>query len=58
MRAAIGRGGAIVCDEVPDLTPGRGQVLVRTCACGICGSDLHALQFPQTVARVYEQAGV
>jgi threonine dehydrogenase-like Zn-dependent dehydrogenase len=58
MRAAVGRRGAIVCDDVPDLTPGPGQVLVRTCACGICGSDLHALQFPQTVARVYEQAGV
>ncbi len=58
MRAAIGRGGRIVCDDIADLTPGPGQVLVRTCACGICGSDLHALQFPQTLARVYEQAGV
>ncbi len=58
MRAAIRRGTRIVCDEVADLTPGPGQVLVRTRACGICGSDLHALQFPEAVARVYEQAGV
>ncbi len=58
MRAAIKRGDRIICDDVAELTPGPGQVLVRTCACGICGSDLHALQFPETVARIYEQAGV
>ncbi len=58
MRAAIRRGGQIVCDEIAELTPGPGQVLVRTCACGICGSDLHALQFPDVVRRLYEQAGV
>ena len=28
--------------EVPDLTPGRGQVLIDVERCGICGSDLHA----------------
>ena len=42
MRAAIFRGGEIVVDTLPDPTPGAGQVLVRTLACGICGSDLHA----------------
>ena len=31
----------MVVDEVPDPTPGMGQVLVRTLACGVCGSDLH-----------------
>ena len=30
--------------ELPDPTPGEGQVLVRTLACGICGSDLHYAQ--------------
>ena len=30
-------------DNFTDPTPGPGQVLVRTIACGICGSDLHAL---------------
>lgn len=30
-------------DEVPDPVPVPGTVLVRTLACGICGSDLHAL---------------
>lgn len=43
MRAVIRRGGTLVCDEIADLEPAVGQVLVKTLACGICGSDLHAL---------------
>lgn len=43
MRAVIRRNKQLVCDEIEDLTPGNGQVLVRTLACGICGSDLHSL---------------
>lgn len=43
MRAVIRRNKALVCDEIEDLEPEAGQVLVRTLACGICGSDLHAL---------------
>jgi threonine dehydrogenase-like Zn-dependent dehydrogenase len=31
-------------DELPDPTPGPGQVLAKVLACGICGSDLHLLQ--------------
>jgi threonine dehydrogenase-like Zn-dependent dehydrogenase len=42
MRAAIFRNGEIVADTMPEPKPGAGQVLVRTLACGICGSDLHA----------------
>lgn len=44
MRAAIFRGGDIVVGEVPEPKPLAGQVLVKTLACGICGSDLHAAQ--------------
>jgi threonine dehydrogenase-like Zn-dependent dehydrogenase len=43
MRAAVMRKQAMVVDTVPDPTPGPGEALVRTLACGICGSDLHAL---------------
>jgi threonine dehydrogenase-like Zn-dependent dehydrogenase len=43
MRAAVMRNSQIVVDTVPDPEPGAGEVLVRTLACGICGSDLHAL---------------
>ncbi|HEY7844540.1 MAG TPA: zinc-binding dehydrogenase [Bradyrhizobium sp.] len=42
MRAAIFRNGEIVVDTMPEPKPGPGQVLVKTLACGICGSDLHA----------------
>jgi threonine dehydrogenase-like Zn-dependent dehydrogenase len=44
MRAAIMRDSRIVTDEIPDPVPGPGEVLVKTLACGICGSDLHALK--------------
>ena len=42
MRAAVMRGTELVVDDIADPRPGAGQVLVRTLACGICGSDLHA----------------
>ena len=42
MRAAIFRNGEIVVDQMPETKPGAGQVLVKSLACGICGSDLHA----------------
>jgi threonine dehydrogenase-like Zn-dependent dehydrogenase len=42
MRAAIFRKGEIVVGEVAEAKPGPGQVLVKTLACGICGTDLHA----------------
>ncbi len=42
MRAAVFRNGEIVADTIPDPVPAAGQVLVKTLACGICGSDLHA----------------
>ncbi len=43
MKAAVMRRGALVVDEIDDLTPQPGQVLAEVLACGICGSDLHAL---------------
>ncbi|UGY12816.1 zinc-binding dehydrogenase [Bradyrhizobium septentrionale] len=42
MRAAIFRSGEIVVGTMPEPKPGAGQVLVKSLACGICGSDLHA----------------
>jgi threonine dehydrogenase-like Zn-dependent dehydrogenase len=43
MRAAVVRNAQLVVDTLPDPEPGPGEVLVKTLACGICGSDLHAL---------------
>ena len=57
MRAAIMRNSELVVDEMPDLTPGPGQVLVKTLACGICGSDLHALQHAHSMVELSNKAG-
>ncbi len=32
--------------ELPEPTPGPGEVLVRVAACGICGSDVHGYDGP------------
>ncbi len=57
MRAAIKRGTRIVLDSIADPVPGPGQVLVRTRACGICGSDLHALHDGAAFARINRRPG-
>ncbi len=43
MRAVIRRGGKLVVDEMTLPPPGQGQILTRVLVCGICGSDLHAM---------------
>ena len=43
MRAAVMRDWQLRVDDIPDPTPGPGQVLTKVLACGICGSDLHLL---------------
>lgn len=59
MRAAVLRDGRMVYrDDVPEPTPGQGQVLVEVLACGICGSDLHfAAHGEQVLASTQAMAG-
>ncbi len=57
MRAAVMRGRRLVVDDVPEPTPGEGQVLVETLACGICGSDLHNLQHPERLVEAGRASG-
>ncbi len=57
MRAAITRAGALTIEEVPEPVPRAGQLLVRTLACGICGSDLHALGDPEAFTDVMRRTG-
>jgi threonine dehydrogenase-like Zn-dependent dehydrogenase len=49
------REGRLVVDDVADPEPGPGQLLVRTLACGICGSDLHFLRHAPTLVGLSEQ---
>ncbi|MEY2447207.1 MAG: hypothetical protein QOH79_683 [Acidimicrobiaceae bacterium] len=51
------RSKQLVVDDIPEPTPKPGQVVVRTLACGICGSDLHALQHGDLMVEMSEQAG-
>lgn len=58
MRAAVAVNGKLTVEEVPDPVPGPGEALVAVRACGICGSDLHALHHgPELVATAHE-AGI
>lgn len=54
MRAAIACAGRLDVRDVDDPVPSAGDALVRVRACGICGSDLHALRHG---ALMVEQAG-
>jgi len=58
MRAAVMRQGRLLVDTLPDPTPGPGEVLVKTLACGICGSDLHALKFLPKMVESARESGV
>ena len=57
MRATVMRNRALVVADVPVPEPGPGEVLVRTLACGICGSDLHALKHADKFVENSRRAG-
>ena len=57
MRAVIRRAGSLVLDEMATPIPEAGQVLCRTVACGICGSDLHALEHYDHMIDLTNRAG-
>lgn len=57
MKAVIRRDGALVVDEMARPQPQAGQVLCKTLACGICGSDLHALDHYDRMIDLTERLG-
>ncbi|MGI8662485.1 MAG: zinc-binding dehydrogenase [Acidimicrobiales bacterium] len=57
MRAAVLRPAGIEVAEVPEPEPGSGHVLVRSLACGICGSDLHAAEDMHRFAGLIAEVG-
>lgn len=55
MRAVVCHQAELTVEDLPDLTPERGQLLVEVERCGICGSDLHArTHCDETAADVAE----
>ena len=57
MRAAVMRDKRLVAADLPRPDPGPGEVLVKTLACGICGSDLHALRHAEQFVESQRRAG-
>ena len=57
MRAALMERGKIWVGTVEDPVPQRGEMLVRTRACGICGSDLHAARHTDAFVKTSRAAG-
>ena len=57
MRAVVMERGDLRVEELPIPQPGAGQVLVKSIACGICGSDLHAAQHTEQFVQTSREAG-
>ena len=57
MRAAVMRSKRLVVADIAAPEPGPGEVLVKTLACGICGSDLHALKHAEAFVEASRRAG-
>ncbi|HUF52475.1 MAG TPA: zinc-binding dehydrogenase [Dehalococcoidia bacterium] len=58
MRATVMRDGQLIVTEVPEPVPGPGNMLVETIACGICGSDLHALKHLDQMVALSDAMGI
>jgi (R,R)-butanediol dehydrogenase/meso-butanediol dehydrogenase/diacetyl reductase len=63
MQAAVfkAKGKPLVIEEIPVPQPGPGQVLVEVKACGICGSDIHAVKAdwtPENIVMGHEFSGM
>jgi len=57
MRAVVMRNRKLEVADIPVPEPGPGEVLVKTLACGICGSDLHALKHAERFVEASRRAG-
>ncbi|WP_226704172.1 zinc-binding dehydrogenase [Microbulbifer elongatus] len=58
MESVVLRNGAIQLETVDIPQPGPGQVLVKSLACGICGSDLHLTRHSDEVFDLYKKMGL
>jgi threonine dehydrogenase-like Zn-dependent dehydrogenase len=51
------RDHRLVVEDLEAPVPGAGEVLVKTLACGICGSDLHALKHTERMIESTRRSG-
>ncbi len=58
MNSIVMQDGSVHLQQVNVPKPAPGQVLVRSLACGICGSDLHIARHTEEVFDVYRKLGV
>jgi 2-desacetyl-2-hydroxyethyl bacteriochlorophyllide A dehydrogenase len=58
MNSIVMQDGGVHLQQVEIPKPAPGQVLVRSLACGICGSDLHIARHTKEVFDVYRKLGV
>lgn len=57
MRALIMRDKQLRVGDFPTCSPGPGEVLIKVNACGICGSDIHALRHGEEFVQQSKQGG-
>lgn len=57
MKAVSCELGTLSVVDLPDPTPGAGQLVLDVAACGICGSDLHAKDHADELADVLAGVG-
>ena len=57
MHAVTMERGVLKKIELPDPTPGPGEVIAKSIACGICGSDLHAARHTEDFVATSRETG-
>lgn len=58
MKSIVMQDGRLWLENIPMPAPGPGQVLVKSRACGICGSDLHITRHTREVFQLYAAIGI
>ncbi|MCF2916648.1 alcohol dehydrogenase catalytic domain-containing protein [Pseudoalteromonas sp. Cn5-37] len=54
MNSVAMQSGKLHVKQIDIPTPGPGQVLVKSLACGICGSDIHITRHTSDVFDIYK----
>jgi len=58
MKAVVMREKQLRIEQLPPPRPGAGEVLVKTLACGICGSDLHMFHHCEKVLANFKRSNI